>query len=110
MQETRISAAGWKECRYLRIGTFIEYQSIEHAIQQVAQGAGEDQCNTNHKPRMKFFLDDRTDIEDSKDHRNKPEKGECHLSPFSTKLPAPCHPFVFNEINLEPVMAPSQWP
>ena len=89
-----------KDLRHMIVGTAFEDQPIEHTVEQITQRAGKDQPGADNKPAMIFFLDDRLDIVNTKDHGNQAEQRQGHLTPGTAELPAPRHPFVLYKIDL----------
>jgi len=80
--------------------TFLEYQSIEHTVYEVAQCTGKNETGTDDKTAMIFFLNDRLDIIDTEYHGYETKEREGHLTPRAAELPAPGHAFILHEIDL----------
>ena len=51
-----------------------------------------------------FFLSNKvSNVEHTKDHSSKSEKGKSDLTELSTKTPAPGHSFVLHKVQLKPI-------
>src|ERR1700722_18363522 len=99
VQEGRI-AVGREELCHMVIRTVLEDQSIEHTVQQVTEGPGEDEAGADNEPAVIFLFDDGLDIIYPEDDGYQSEKGERHLAPGATKLPAPGHALILYKIDL----------
>lgn len=82
------------------VRTSFEDEAIEHTIDQVAEGAGEDEAGTDDKAPVIFLFDNRLDIVDAEDDGDKTEKSEGYLTYGAAEFPTPCHAFVLDEIDL----------
>ena len=99
MQEARIPFVRKDLCHTL-IRARLKDQSIEHAVQQIAEGPGKDETGADDKSAVIFLLDDGLDIIYPEDHGDQPKKRQGHLAPGTAELPAPGHAFVLYKIDL----------
>jgi hypothetical protein len=82
------------------IGAFLENQSVEKAVDKVAQRAGKDQGGANDEMRMIFFFNDPLDIEAAKQYGHQAEEGEQQLAPAAAELESRRHSFILDEVKL----------
>src|ERR1700761_6806188 len=99
VQEGRV-AMGREDLCHVIIGTALEDQSIEHTVQQIAEGSRKDEAGADDESAVIFLLDDGLDIIYTEDDGYQPEQGEGHLTPGAAELPAPGHAFVLYKIDL----------
>ena len=68
------------------IGTLLEYQSIEEAVDKIAQRAGKDEGCTHDEVRMIVFFDDPLDIEAAEQYGYEAKEGQKEFSPAAAEL------------------------
>src|SRR5450755_2953607 len=100
VQESRITMAR-EYFGHVIVCAFFKNDSVEHAVNQIAECAGENQACTNYVPIVIFFLYQGSDIIDTKDYGCKAKKGQKHFAEISTEFPTPGHAFVFHKKKLE---------
>src|SRR5665213_2077003 len=83
------------------IGAFFKNESVEHAVDQIAQRPRKNQSRTDNISVVIVFLNERPDIIDTENNRSQPEQREEHFSEISAKLPSPGHALILHKEQLE---------
>jgi hypothetical protein len=81
----------------------VEKEAVEHAVDEVAEGAGIDERGAAEETPMVFFTDKVAEVEGAEDDGDEAEEGEDDLSEIAAKLPAPGHAYVFYKMKAEPM-------
>jgi len=90
VDHSAMQKSGVAVCRedtgHMVVGAFLEYQSIEEAVDKIAQRTGEDQGCADDEMRMIVLFNDPLDIEAAEQHGHQAEEGQKKLTPAATEL------------------------
>ncbi len=80
-----------------------ENESVESAVEDVTERAGENHGDAENRPESCFFAGQQIQVNPDGRNGQNPEDTQCQLSPFAGKLKTKSHPVVFGEVNDAPV-------
>lgn len=103
MEEAAITAACRHKLRYFIADAVVENKAVEHAIYQVASCACQDEGATDQQTGAVFFPDELFDVYETSHYCYQPEGGQQDLAEITAKLETIGHPFIFDEMDTEPI-------
>lgn len=103
VQEAAVAPLGGHEPGNLVKGAFAEDHPVKGAVDDVAQGTGQDQGYAEHEPRRLVTADHADQVPSDGDHREDPENAQGDLAKLATEFHSEGHPFIFSEMENEPI-------
>ena len=100
LEPRTVALANWYEGGQLRIRTLTEDDTIEHTVDDVSAGSGQNHGDTYDIPGLQVSLDDVDEIPKYQNNGNNTERCQEKLS---KQLHAKGHAIVLGEKDLEPV-------
>src|SRR3712207_6660010 len=100
VKPTGISPVVGHERGYLRMGTFIENDTIENTVDDISQSARQNQGNTNDISGFQSSFDNFVKIPADKSDGKNTKSSQKELS---DKFHTESHPVILSKINIKPI-------
>ena len=103
VEERCVAAVGRKELRRLSMYARTEEQSVEGAVDDVAQCTGEDQCHADHLPTRGTLVHHAPQPVTDGDHRSDAQQRKDQLARFAAEFHPEGHAPVLDEEQVGPI-------
>ena len=103
-EEERSVTVPWRPLRHFQEVALGEKQPVEHAVDDVAEGAGDHQTeNGQHNPVHLVAFQPVNEIPAERAHQEDAHNGEEQFPDLLTETDAESHPFVLDKMDVEPL-------